>query len=55
MYTETEAFLPRTSELYSRILSQEANQSCINKQIQKSFQRYPDVLKKYGKNYNELL
>ena len=50
-----EHFLLRTSELYSRILSQGANQTCINKQIFKSFQRYPDVLKKYGKNYNELL
>ena len=50
-----EHFLPRASELYSRMLSQRANQSCINKQILKSFERYPDVLKKYGKNNNELL
>ena len=50
-----EHFLPRSSELYSRMLSQGANQHCINKQILKSFQRYPDVLKKYGKNYNKLL
>ena len=50
-----EHFLPRASELYSRMLSQGTNQSCINKQILKSFQRYPDLLKKYGKNYNELL
>ena len=48
-------FLPRASELYLRMLSQGANQSCINKQILKGSQRYPDVLKKYGKNYNELL
>ena len=50
-----EPFLPRASELYSRMLSQGANQSCINKQILKDFQRYPDILKKYGKNYKELL
>ena len=50
-----EHFLPRASELYLRTLSQGANQSCINKQILKGSQRYPDVPKKYGKNYNELL
>ena len=40
-----EHFLPRASELYSRMLSQGANQSCINKQILKDFQRYLEVLK----------
>ena len=50
-----EHFLLRASELYSRMLSQGANQSCINKQILKDFQRYPDILKKYGKNYKELV
>ena len=50
-----ENFLPRASELYSRMLFQGSNQSCINKKILKSFQRYLDVLKKYRKNYNELL
>ena len=50
-----EHFLSRASELYSRMLSQSTNQSCINKLILKSFQIYPDVLKKYGKNYSELL
>ena len=50
-----EHFLPRASELYLRMLSQGENQSCINKQILKDFQRYPDILKKYGKNYKELL
>ena len=50
-----ENFLPRASELYSRMLLQGSNQSCINKKILKSFQRYLDVLKKYRKNYNELL
>ena len=48
MYIETGAF-------YSRMLSQGADQTFINKQILKVFQRYPDVLNKYGKNYNELL
>ena len=50
-----EHFLLRASELYSRMLSQGANQRCINKQVLKGFQRYPDVVKKYGKNYKELL
>ena len=50
-----EHFLPGASEFYSRMLSQGANQSCINKQIQKSLQRYPGILKKYAKNYKELL
>ena len=38
-------FLPRASGLYLRMLLQGASQSCIKKQILKSFQRYPDVLK----------
>ena len=50
-----EHFLSRPSELYSRMLSQGVNQSCINKQILENFQRYPDVLKEYCKNYNEHL
>ena len=45
----------KDKELYSRMLSQGENQSCINKHIQKGFQRYLDVLKKCGKNYNEFL
>ena len=38
-----EQFLLRVSELYSKMLQQGANQSCINKQIPKNFRRYPDV------------
>ena len=52
---KVEHFLTGASELYSRELSQPANQNCINKQISKCFQRYPEVLKKYIKSYNELL
>ena len=37
------------------MLSQGANQICINKKILKSLQRHPEVLIKYGKKYNELL
>ena len=48
-------FLPRAPKLLSRVLSQGTNQSCISKQILKSFPRYPAVLKIYLKNYNELL
>ena len=55
MYTETGAFCAQCIRTFSRMLSQRANQSCINTQILKGFQRYPDILKKYDKNYNELL
>ena len=45
-----EHFLPRASELYSRMLLQQANQSFNNKQILKGFQRYhPNVLKIWQK------
>ena len=54
MCTETAAFSTRASELYSRMLLQGPNKNCINIWIQKFFQRYPDVLQKYGKTYNEL-
>ena len=42
-----EYFLPRASKLCSPMLW--ANQSCVNKQILKGFQRYPDVLKNMAK------
>ena len=47
MYTEIG--LPRASELCSGILLQGTNQSCISKQILKSFQRYLDALKNMAK------
>ena len=50
-----EHFLPKASELYSRMLSQGANQSCINKQILKGFKKHLDLLKNYGENYSKLL
>jgi len=48
-------FLPRASELYQRMISQGANGTSINRQILKGFQRYPDIFKKYGKTYYELI
>ena len=37
------------------MISQGANQSCINKQLFKSLQRCLGILKEYGWGYNELL
>ena len=37
-------YRPGVFELFSRMLSQGANQSCTNKKILKGFRRYPDVL-----------
>ena len=48
-------FLPRGSELYSRMLLQGANQSCINKQGSIRSSKISGHTKKCGKNYNELL
>ena len=48
-------FVPRAVELYARMTSQGANKASINKQILKGFQRYPDIFKKYGKTYNDLI
>ena len=50
-----EDFLPRAVQLYSRMISQGANETSIHKQILKGFQRYPDIFKKYGKTYNDLI
>ena len=50
-----EQVVPVASELYSTMLLQGANQSCINKQIVKGFQRSAEVLKKHGKNYSKIL
>ena len=48
-------FLPRAAELYSRMILQGGSTTSINKQILKGFQRYPDIFKKYGKTYNDLI
>ena len=48
-------FVLRAAGLYSMMLPQGANQSYINKQVLKGFQRYLDIFKAYSKNYNEFL
>ena len=53
MYTETGAFSTQSfRSLFKDAICKEAKQNCINKQVLKGFQRYPDVLRKYDKNYN---
>ena len=50
-----EDFIPRASELYSRMRSQGGDSRSILKQIKKALLRYPDVFKKYGKIYEEIV
>ena len=55
MYIETGAIFTQGLRTLFKDAIARANQSCINEQILKSFQKYPEVLTKYGKNYNEFL
>ena len=48
-------FVPKTSQLYARMITQCGNKASILRQIKKAFQRYPETFSKYCKTYDELI
>ena len=54
MYTETGACSIQGFRTLFKEAIEGANQNCINKQILKSFQRYPEVPKRYGKFFTKI-
>ena len=47
-------FVPKTSQLYTRMTTEGKNKANILRQIKKEFQRYPETFSKYCKTCDEL-
>ena len=44
----TDDFIPRDSDLYSKMIAQDENRAALPKQLKKTFHRYPNVFQKSG-------
>ena len=47
-------FLPRASDLFSRIIAQCGNRAMLTKQLKKGFHHYPTVFRKFCKIHEEI-
>ena len=47
-------FIPRSSDLLSRIIVQGGNRAALTKQRQKTFHHCPDVFQKFGITHDEI-
>ena len=50
----TDAFIPRTSDLFSRMIAQNGNRSALTQQLQKTFHCCPNVFQKFGITHEEI-
>ena len=48
-------FIPRASELFSRMILQGGHKASLSKQIRKGFNRYPELFNKYHTTYEEMI
>ena len=44
----TDDFIPRDSDLYSKMIAPDENRAALPKQLKKTFHRYPNVFQKSG-------
>ena len=44
----TDDFIPRDSDLFSKMIAQSGNRTALLKQLKKTFHRYPNVFQKSG-------
>ena len=51
---KTKSFIPRASDLFSRMIVQDGNRATLTKQLKKVFHRYPNVSQKFGKTHEEI-
>ena len=51
---KTKHFIPRASDLFSRMIVQDGNRATLTKQLKKVFHRYPNVFQKFGKTHEEI-
>ena len=50
----TKNFIPRASDLFSRIIVKDGNRATLTKQLKPAFHRYPNVFQKFGKTHEEI-
>ena len=50
----TKNFIPRASDLFSRMIVQDGNRATLTKQLKTAFYRYPNVFQKFGKTHEEI-
>ena len=50
----TKDFIPRASDLFSRMIVQDGNRATLTKQLKKAFHRYPNVFQKFVKTHEEI-
>ena len=50
----TKNFIPRASDLFSRMIVQDGNRATLTKQLKTAFHRYPNVFQKFGKTHEEI-
>ena len=50
----TKNFIPRASDLFSRIIVKDGNRATLTKQLKTAFLRYPNVFQKFGKTHEEI-
>ena len=50
----TKDFMPRVSDLFSRMIVQDGNRATLTKQLKKAFHRYPNVFQKFVKTHEEI-
>ena len=50
----TKKFIPRNSDLFSRMIVQAGNRATLTKQLKKAFHRHPNVFQKFGKTHEEI-
>ena len=48
-------FVPKASQLYTRMITQVGNKASILCQLKKVFQRYPETFSKYYKTYDKII
>ena len=51
---KTENFIPRASDLLSRMIVQDGNRATLTKQLKTAFHRYPNIFQKFGKTHEEI-
>ena len=50
----TKNFIPRASDLFSRMIVQNVNRATLTKRLKTAFHRYPNVFQKFGKTHEEI-
>ena len=50
----TKNFIPRASDLFSRMIVQDGNRATLTKQLKTTFHRYPIFFQKLGKTHEEI-